>query len=139
MGLSFNNFSARNLIRKRINLYLWVMVKRYLYDYKRVHFSDLQRFVFRTVVWTKKPVQFSSSISYSKQFLNDFTYSKGRQFQPYSFSRFARRLTVPDDFFVLSQSVSYQHYDLNNYNTGLFTFGNGASKFSLHYWVIKKQ
>jgi outer membrane protein insertion porin family len=72
MGLSFNNFSARNLIRKRINLYLWVMVKRYLYDYKRVHFSDLQRFVFRTVVWTKKPVQFSSSISYSKQFLNDF-------------------------------------------------------------------
>jgi hypothetical protein len=29
------------------------MVKRYLYDYKRVHFPDLQRFVFRTVVWTK--------------------------------------------------------------------------------------
>ena len=40
----------------------------------------------------------------------------------------AKRLTVPDDFFVLSQSVSYQHYDLNNYNTGLFTFGNGASR-----------
>jgi outer membrane protein insertion porin family len=37
-------------------------------------------------------------------------------------------LTVPDDFFVLSQSLSYQHYDLNNYNTGLFTFGNGASR-----------
>jgi outer membrane protein insertion porin family len=46
--------------------------QRYLYDYKRVHFPDLQRFVFRTVVWTKKTGQFSSSISYSKQFLNDF-------------------------------------------------------------------
>jgi outer membrane protein insertion porin family len=40
----------------------------------------------------------------------------------------AKRLTVPDDFFVLSQSISYQHYDLNNYNTGLFTFGNGSSR-----------
>jgi outer membrane protein insertion porin family len=37
-------------------------------------------------------------------------------------------LTVPDDFFVLSQSISYQHYDLNNYNTGLFTFGDGTSR-----------
>jgi outer membrane protein insertion porin family len=40
----------------------------------------------------------------------------------------AKRLTVPDDFFVLSQSLSYQHYDLNNYNTGLFTFGDGTSR-----------
>ena len=46
----------------------------------------------------------------------------------------AKRLTVPDDYFVLSQSISYQHYDLNNYNTGLFTFGNGASR-NLAYTV----
>jgi outer membrane protein insertion porin family len=39
-----------------------------------------------------------------------------------------KKITVPDDFFVLSQSLSYQHYDLNNYNTGLFTFGNGTSR-----------
>jgi outer membrane protein insertion porin family len=47
-------------------------------------------------------------------------------------------LTVPDDFFVLSQSLSYQHYDLNNYNTGLFTFGNGASRNLAYYWVIEE-
>ncbi len=41
---------------------------------------------------------------------------------------------MPDDYFVLSQSLSYQHYDLNNYNTGLFTFGNGASR-NLAYTV----
>jgi outer membrane protein insertion porin family len=44
----------------------------------------------------------------------------------------AKRLTVPDDFFVLSQSLSYQHYDLNNYNTGLFTFGDGTSRNMAH-------
>jgi hypothetical protein len=62
--------SARNLLNKEAyKPYLWVMVKRYLYDYKRVHFPDLQRFVFRTVVWTK-PV--NSVLRYrSKQFLND--------------------------------------------------------------------
>ena len=46
----------------------------------------------------------------------------------------AKRLTVPDDYFVLSQAVSYQHYALNNYNTGLFTFGNGTSR-NLAYTV----
>jgi outer membrane protein insertion porin family len=40
----------------------------------------------------------------------------------------AKRLQVPDDFFVMSQSLSFQYYDLNNYNTGLFTFGDGSSK-----------
>jgi outer membrane protein insertion porin family len=39
-----------------------------------------------------------------------------------------KRLAVPDDYFGLSQTISYQHYDLNNYNTGLFTFGNGTSR-----------
>ena len=40
----------------------------------------------------------------------------------------AKKLEVPDDYFVLSQAISYQHYDLNNFNSGLFTFGNGSSR-----------
>ena len=36
--------------------------------------------------------------------------------------------------FTLSQSLSFQHYDLKNYNTGLFTFGNGYSN-NLSYTV----
>ena len=39
----------------------------------------------------------------------------------------AKRLQAPDDYFTLSHSVGYQHYDLQNYNTGLFTFGDGTS------------
>ena len=34
----------------------------------------------------------------------------------------------------MSQAISYQHYDLQNYNTGLFTFGDGTSN-NLSYTV----
>ena len=37
-------------------------------------------------------------------------------------------MNVPDDYFILSQAVSFQYYDLNNYNTNLFTFGDGSSR-----------
>ncbi len=40
----------------------------------------------------------------------------------------AKKLEIPDDYFVLSHAISYQHYDLNNYYGGLFTFANGASR-----------
>jgi outer membrane protein insertion porin family len=32
----------------------------------------------------------------------------------------AKRLTVPDDFFCIITICSYQHYDLNNYNTVIY-------------------
>ena len=34
---------------------------------------------------------------------------------------------MPDDYFRFSQALSYQYYNLNNYYTGLFTFGDGRS------------
>jgi len=134
LGLSFNNFSARKLFDKEAykplpmgdgqKVSLRLQGSTYFQTYS-VSFSE---------PWFggKKPVQFSSSISYSKQFLNNFItrdVDKSRSFNIFTVQvGLAKRLTVPDDFFVLSQSVSYQHYDLNNYNTGLFTFGNGASR-----------
>ncbi|WP_263362714.1 BamA/OMP85 family outer membrane protein [Flavobacterium collinsii] len=134
LGLSFNNFSVRNLFNKE--------------SYKPLPMGDGQKVALRLQGSTyfqtysvsfsepwfggKKPVQFSSSISYSKQFLNNFatrSVDKSKSFNILTLQvGLAKRLTVPDDYFVLSQSVSYQHYDLNNYNTGLFTFGNGASR-----------
>ncbi|MEZ7497480.1 outer membrane protein assembly factor BamA [Flavobacterium sp. Arc3] len=134
LGLSFNNFSARNLLNKEA--------------YKPLPMGDGQKVALRLQASTyfqtysvsfsepwfgqKKPVSFSTSISYSKQFLNNYitgSVDKDKSFNILTLSvGLAKRLTVPDDFFVLSQSISYQHYDLNNYNTGLFTFGNGASR-----------
>jgi len=140
LGLSFNNFSARNLLNKDAykplpmgdgqKVSLRLQGSTYFQTYS-VSFSE---------PWfgQKKPVQFSSSISYSKQFLNNYItqkVDKDKSFNILTLSvGLAKRLTVPDDYFVLSQSVSYQHYDLNNYNTGLFTFGNGASR-NLAYTV----
>ncbi|WP_173850540.1 outer membrane protein assembly factor [Flavobacterium sp. 28A] len=134
LGLSFNNFSARNLGKKEAykplpmgdgqKVSLRLQGSTYFQTYS-VSFSE---------PWfgQKKPVQFSSSISYSTQYLNDYSTQKADKSKSFNILTLsvglAKRLTVPDDFFVLSQSISYQHYSLNDYNTGLFTFGNGNSR-----------
>ncbi len=134
LGLSFNNFSARNMFKKDA--------------YKPLPMGDGQKVALRLQAssyfqtyslsfsepWFggKKPINFSSSISHSKQFLYSGSVSsvdKSKSFNITSLSAgIAKRLTVPDDYFVFSSSASFQYYDLHNYNTGLFTFGNGASR-----------
>ncbi len=134
LGLSFNNFSVRNLFKKEaykplpmgdgqkvsLRLQASIFFKTYSLSFSEPWFGG------------KKPVQFSTSLSYSKQFLGSSSFQdvdKTRSFNLLTLSiGIAKRLTVPDDFFVLSQSLSFQHYDLNNYNTGLFTFGDGVSR-----------
>jgi outer membrane protein insertion porin family len=56
------------------------------------------------MVWWKTST-FSSSISYSKQFLNTFQtqrVDKTKSFNILTVLGLAKRLTVPDDYFVLS-------------------------------------
>jgi outer membrane protein insertion porin family len=134
LGLSFNNFSARNIFKKGA--------------YKPLPMGDGQKMSLRlqgssffqtyslsfSEPWFggKKPVSFSTSLSHSKQFLfnsRSRDVDRSQSFNITSLSvGLAKRLKVPDDYFVLSQAVSFQYYDLNNYNTGLFTFGDGASR-----------
>ncbi|NHM08308.1 BamA/TamA family outer membrane protein [Flavobacterium sp. CYK-4] len=132
LGLSFNNFSARNIFKKEA--------------YRPLPMGDGQKVSLRlqgssyfqtyslsfVEPWFggKKPIQFSSSLAYSKQFANTSSgVVRSRYFNIISASvGIAKRLTVPDDFFVLSQAASFQYYDLNNYNIGLFTFGDGSSR-----------
>ncbi|MBK0370288.1 BamA/OMP85 family outer membrane protein [Flavobacterium agrisoli] len=140
LGLSFNNFSTRNIFNKE--------------SYKPLPMGDGQKVSLRLQGSTyfqtyslsfaepwfggKKPVQFNSSISYSKQYNNNYitqTVDRSQSFNIFTVSiGKAKRLSSPDDYFVLSQALSYQHYDLNNYYTGLFTFGNGASR-NLSYTI----
>ena len=134
LGLSFNNFSAQNIFKKEA--------------YRPVPMGDGQKVSLRlqgssffqtyslsfSEPWFggKKPVSFNTSLSYSKQFLNNFSTNdvdKSRSFNIISLSvGLSKRLTVPDNDSFLSQALSFQFYDLNNYNTGLFTFGNGSSR-----------
>ncbi len=134
LGLSFNNFSIKNIGDKS--------------SYQPLPMGDGQKLSLRlqgstffqtysfsfTEPWLggKKPVQFSTTLSHSKQFLYNFAtrnVNRASYFNITSLSvGLAKRLTVPDDYFVLSQALSFQYYDLNNYNTGLFTFGDGSAR-----------
>ena len=141
LGLSFNNFSVKNLFNKEAyrplpmgdgqKVSLRLQGSTYFQTYS-VSFSE---------PWFggKKPVQFSTSFAYSKQYAgSQFSYGadKSKYFNIISLSTgLAKRLTVPDDFFVLSQTVAFQYYNLNNYNTGLFrTFSNGSCR-NLSYTI----
>lgn len=134
LGLSFNNFSARNIFKKEA--------------YKPLPMGDGQRMALRlqgsqffqtyslsfSEPWFggKKPMNFSASISQSKQYLFDSRsgdVDRNKSFNITSINvGIAKRLRVPDDYFVLSQNITFQYYDLNNYNTGLFKFGDGSSR-----------
>lgn len=133
LGLSFNNFSLRNIFNKEA--------------YQPVPMGDGQRVSLRAQAsnffqtyslnvvepWLggKKPVQLSTSFSHTIQYLFNFQTRErdtDRRFLITGGSiGIAKRLKWPDDYFQLSQSLSFQHFDLKNYNTGLFTFGNGFS------------
>ncbi len=133
LGLSFNNFSLRNIFN--------------LDAYKPLPMGDGQKLSIRaqgskfyqtyslslTEPWLggKKPVQLSTSVSHTVQFYYDprrNDVDKDRKFLITGGSvGIAKRLKWPDDFFTLSNAISYQHYNLKNYNTRLFTFGDGES------------
>lgn len=140
LGLSFNNFSVRNLFNKKAyhpfpmgdgqNMALRLQGSSYFQTYS-LSFTE---------PWLggKKPVSFFGTIAYSKQNLYDYYTRKTDRSRGFNITTVqfgvAKQLTVPDDYFVLSHTLSFQFYDMKNYNTGLFTFGDGASR-NLSYQI----
>jgi outer membrane protein insertion porin family len=140
LGLSFNNFSIKDIFKKEA--------------YKPIPMGDGQKLALRLQAsrfyqtysfsfsepWLggKKPMQFSTSLSHTKQFLYDYQTRNADKSKSFNITGItfglAKRLSVPDDYFTLSQAISFQRYDLNNYNTGLFTFGNGYAN-NLSYTI----
>jgi outer membrane protein insertion porin family len=142
LGLSFNNFAIRNLFKKEA--------------YKPLPMGDGQKLSLRlqasrtystysfsfTEPWLggKKPQSFSFSIYNSNQY--QFNYQTGIVDKSQSLQiigasiGLGKRLQWPDDFFQLSQSISYQNLSLNNYG---FRIGpeilNNASLNNLSYSV----
>ncbi|MGK0386051.1 MAG: outer membrane protein insertion porin family [Patiriisocius sp.] len=133
LGLSFNNFSLRNLFN--------------LKAYKPLPMGDGQKLSLRaqastnyqtyslslTEPWLggKRPVQLSTSFSHTVQYRYNFQTREVDRDQRFLITGgsigLAKRLTWPDDNFTFSNAISYQHFNLKNYNTGLFTFGDGYS------------
>ena len=134
LGLSFNNFSMRNIFDGK--------------SYKPLPMGDGQTLALRLQAsqfyntysfnfsepWLggEQPVQFSTSLQHTIQYRYDFFTGLADRSQSFQISGLtvglAKRLQVPYDFFQLSQALSYQYYNLKNYYTGLFTFGDGEAK-----------
>lgn len=121
LGLSFNNFSVRNIFKKEA--------------YKPIPTGDGQKLSLRlqasrsystysfsfTEPWLggKKPQSFSFSIYNSNQYQYDFTTGQVDKSKNLSIIGasvgLGKRLQWPDDYFQLSQTVSYQNFSLNDY------------------------
>ncbi len=121
LGLSFNNFSFRNIFNKEA--------------YKPLPMGDGQKLSLRlqasrtfntysfsfTEPWLggKKPQSLSFSIYLSNQYRFDFQTNRVDRDQSLSIIGasigLGRRLSWPDDYFSLSQNISYQRIDLQNY------------------------
>lgn len=139
LGLSFNNFSMRNIFNKKayaplpmgdgqkVSLRLQVsqFFKNYSFSFAEPWFGG------------KKPIQFNSSISFSTNYQADQNLrpDKNQSFGLFSANvGISKRLTVPDRNFYLSHSISYQLYSLKNFSFDGIGFNNGASN-SLAYQV----
>lgn len=140
LGLSFNNFSARNIFNKKAytplpmgdgqKLSLRLQGSTYFQTYS-LSFTE---------PWfgRKKPIQMFTSLSHSKQYLYNYSSRDVDRSKSFTISSItvgmSKRLSQPDFYMRLSHSLTFQYYNLSNYNTGLFTFGNGSSK-NINYTV----
>jgi len=133
LGLSFNNFSIRNIFN--INEYkpvprgdgqsiaLRLQVSKY---YRTYSFSFSEPWM-----GGKKPKGFNFSIYNSRQYgfnprTNDVDKDQLLDIVGASVG-LSQRLKWPDDFFTLSTSFNYQRYNLKNYRISSFDFDNGVS------------
>ena len=134
LGLSFNNFSIKNIFNKEA--------------YKPLPMGDGQSLSLRlqtsrtfstysfsfTEPWLggKKPQSLSFSIYSSNQYQFDFTTGRVDKNQSLGIIGasigLGKRLKWPDDFFQLSQTISYQSFNLNNYGfrVGTDVLNNGS-------------
>ena len=133
LGLSFNNFSMRNMFNKKaylplptgdgqkvaLRLQVSQFFKNYSFSFSEPWFGG------------KKPISFSTSLSYSNNYLStqNGRPDKSKNFNLITLSGgISKRLQSPDRNFFLSHTLSYQHYDLNNFPISTFSFSDGVSR-----------
>ncbi|MEI6866361.1 outer membrane protein assembly factor BamA [Flavicella sp.] len=132
IGLSFNNFSIKNIFNAK--------------EYKPLPMGDGQALSLRlqmsryysthsfsfTEPWLggKKPKSLSFSIYNSRQYQVDYSTNdvdKSQRLNIFGVTvGLGQRLTWPDDFFTLSQAISFKQYDINQYQLGLLNFEDGT-------------
>ncbi|MBL7905653.1 MAG: BamA/TamA family outer membrane protein [Bacteroidales bacterium] len=133
LGLSFNNFSARNLF----NGSAWRPIPSgdgqklslRMQSYGKGYISYSASF---TEPWLggKKPNSFS--VSYYHSLYSNGVSKSSDSYQAFKIDGLSfmlgKRLEWPDDFFTLMNRISLQTYNLNNYGS-IFAFGNGNGTY----------
>ena len=141
LGLSFSNFAIKDIFNKKAykpvpmgdgqTLALRLQASRF---YQTYSFSFAEPWL-----GGKKPTQFSASLSHSRQFYYDWQTGRPDKSQRFYITSLtfglAKRLEVPDDYFTLSHALSFQYYDLENYNIGLFGFGSSGFAKNIAYTI----
>ncbi len=131
LGISFNNFSARNFFKKGAwrplpsgdgqKLSLRAQTNGKYYQSYNASFTE---------PWLggKKPNSFSVTVFHSIQTSGSASDNVGKQSIKISGVSLGlgKRLKKPDDYFTIYHEVSYQYYILQNYG-GTFLFSNGTS------------
>ena len=131
LGISFNNFSARNFFKKGAwrplpsgdgqKLSLRAQTNGKYYQSYNASFTE---------PWLggKKPNSFSITLFHSIQTSGSASDNVGKQSITISGISLGlgKRLKKPDDYFTIYHEVSYQYYILKNYG-GTFLFNNGTS------------
>jgi len=134
VGVNFNNFSTKRMFDKNA----WRPVP--LGDAQNLNLrlqtngTYYTSFVFGfTEPWLfgKKPTSLSLQSYYSRQtdsYLAIGVLSNDKVMQVYGFTAgIGTRLKWPDNYFVLSDGLSWQVYDLKNWISGYFMFNDGRS------------
>lgn len=133
LGLSFNNFSVRNIFNKDAYTPLPMGDGQSLSLRLQASRTNNTYSLSFTEPWLggKKPQSLSFSIYFSNQYRFDFrtnTVDRGQSLGILGASvGLAKRLQWPDDFFTLSQNVSYQRIALDNFP---YRVGNSNSVLS---------
>lgn len=133
LGLSFKNFSIKNIFNGDAyhplpsgdgqTLSLRAQAASYYQTYS-LSFEE---------PWLggKKPIRLTTSFSHTIQHYYDYYRrhtDRSRRFLITGGSiGLSKRLQWPDDYFTISGALSFRHYDMHNYNIGLFNFPNGSA------------
>ncbi len=134
LGLSFNNFSLRNFFKKDA----WRPIPSgdgqtlslRLQSYGKGYISYSMSFM-EPWLGGKKPNAFSVSYYhslYSNGLARGDTNRSSFKIDGLTFG-LTKRLRWPDDYFMLSQSVNLQRYNLHKYSS-IFTFGTGTGQYN---------
>ncbi|MBN1338995.1 MAG: BamA/TamA family outer membrane protein [Bacteroidales bacterium] len=141
LGVSFNNFSARKILKKGawrpVPIGDGQKLSLRLQSYGKGYYSYSASF---TEPWLggKKPNSFS--VSYYHSLYSNGLSRKDANRQSFSINGLSfglgKRLTWPDDFFQLYQSINLQTYELKNYSR-IFAFGSGTGNYNnFNYEIV---